>query len=97
MPTEGVLRGIAREVAEYAQEGVAHLDQEVLELQRQLAEKEAERDAARAAPQRLPTYRAGDGGNYYCPNCWIERGVQSALRSIDCSCACSPSISSTMR
>lgn len=82
MSTEGTLRRIARELAEYDQQQVAYLDEQVAELRRQLAEKEAARDAARAAPARLATYKPVSGADTYCPNCWIERGDLSPLRGI---------------
>lgn len=82
MSTEQELRRIAHEAAGYAQDRLAVLEQEVMELQQRLAEKEAERDAARDAPTRLANFSAGSGGNYFCPHCWIERGVRSALRPI---------------
>jgi hypothetical protein len=56
MTTEIGLQRAAREIAEQAQSLVFGLESEVLDLETKLAQKKAERDAARRAPQRLTNF-----------------------------------------
>jgi hypothetical protein len=82
MTTERELRQAAREIAAQAQAAVTRLEQETLDLKTRLAEKEAERDAARLAPKRLANYPVRLGTDYQCPRCWIEHEKRSPLRPI---------------
>jgi predicted RNA-binding Zn-ribbon protein involved in translation (DUF1610 family) len=72
----------ARDVATAAQARISQLEQEALELKARLAEKEAERDAARSAPKRLLDLPITVGADYACPRCWIARGKRSAMRTV---------------
>ena len=82
MSIEQELRRFAREIAARAEQQVAHLENEVLELQQRLAEKKAECDAARGAPKRLSNYDVSLGADYQCPRCWIEHERRSPLRPV---------------
>ena len=82
MSPEEALKRKAREIATEAQRRVSYLEQEALELKGRLAQKEAERDAARSAPKRLSNYDVSLGADYQCPRCWIEHERRSPLRPV---------------
>jgi hypothetical protein len=82
MSTERELRRAAQEAAEYAQTFASQLEQEVSDLEMRLAQKKAERDAARLAPKRLADFQVKIGADYQCPHCWMENGIHSPLHGI---------------
>lgn len=79
MSIEGVIQEEAGEIAAREHQRAAHLQQEYLQIQSQADELKAQRDAARAAPERLANFRVKIGGNYQCPACWIMRNTSSPL------------------
>jgi hypothetical protein len=79
MGTDQELRKIARETADYAQGCVAHLEQEVRDLETLLADKKKELDAASLAPKRLANFQVAIAADYQCPYCWIHSGAKSPL------------------
>ncbi len=82
MTADQELRKIASETARYAQARVTRLEEEVLDLEKRLAEKKTERDSARLAAKRLSNFQVTIGTDYQCPRCWIESGTRSPLRPI---------------
>jgi|tagenome__1003787_1003787.scaffolds.fasta_scaffold20852903_2 hypothetical protein len=82
MTIESELRKIARELAAQAQDRLARLDREVLDLESRLAKKQTERNAARLGPQRLADFQPQIGSNYQCPRCWIEDESPARLTPI---------------
>src|SRR5262245_37151390 len=77
-------------IRQAAQEIAARIQGRLPDIERRLAgakenrlKIEAERDAARLAPQRLSDFPIqSEGGNYHCPRCWVEEGGLSPLRHI---------------
>ena len=82
MPIEDELRKAAREIAEQAKARVTHLEREIIDLEKRLAEAKAKCDSARLAPQRLANYQVKLGADYQCPRCWIDSETLSLLRPV---------------
>jgi DNA-directed RNA polymerase subunit RPC12/RpoP len=76
------IRQAAQEIVARIQERLSDIERRLAEAKEQAAKLQAERDAARLAPQRLSDFPIESGGNYLCPRCWIERGGLSSLRRI---------------
>lgn len=76
------LRQKAMEIADAAQARVSELDHVIAKIEQQKSEKETERDMARGAFQRLANYPVSIGGNYQCPDCWVNYGKMSPLQPI---------------
>jgi hypothetical protein len=82
MSTGDELRRIACEAAQYAQARVTQLDAEIFDLQKQLASKQTERDAASSALDRYANFPLSAGADGPCPYCWIETGQNVPIRPI---------------
>ena len=76
------IRQAAQEIAARIQERLSDIERRLAEAKEKVAKIEAERDAARLAPQRLSDFPIQSAGNYLCPHCWVEEGGLSPLRHI---------------
>ena len=82
MTADTELKQYAVQIAESLKSQEASFEREILDLETQLAQARASRDAARGAVKRLADFQVQIRGNYQCPRCWIEHGIQSNLRSV---------------
>ena len=76
------IRQAAQEIAARIQGRLSDIEPRLAEAKEQVAKIQAERDAARLAPQRLSDFPIQSGDNYLCPRCWVEEGGLSPLRHI---------------
>jgi hypothetical protein len=74
------IRQAAQEIAARIKGRLSDIERRLTEAKEQVAKLQAERDAARLAPQRLSDFPIQSGGNNLCPRCWIEAGGLSPLR-----------------
>jgi hypothetical protein len=82
MTIERELARIAQALATSLEGRQARLEQEIIDLQKETAKKQAALDAARIAPKRLTDFRVTLGRDFQCPYCWVEHGVRSSLRAV---------------
>lgn len=73
------MREAAREIAAEVEQSVARLQREQPELEKRLAEKQAQLDLASLAPKRLANYVVRVGADYQCPRCWIYEEKRSRM------------------
>ena len=76
------IRQAAQEIAARVQGRLSDIEGRLAEAKEQVAKIQAERDAARLAPQRLSDFPIQSGDSFLCPRCWVEGGGQSPLRHI---------------
>jgi uncharacterized small protein (DUF1192 family)/DNA-directed RNA polymerase subunit RPC12/RpoP len=76
------LKQAAIEIADRLEARVSQLDREIAGLEQERAKKQAERDLASRAPQRLANFPVQVGSDYLCPRCWIEEGKRSPIAPI---------------
>ena len=72
----------AQEAAKSAEQRIAYLDAELAEVEKQKANIDEKRAAARIAFERLANYPVTRGTDYLCPLCWVEDGKDSLLRPV---------------
>lgn len=73
---------LAHDLAEAAKVTIPHLEKEIFELQTELTQKEAQREAAGRAIERAANYPLTRGIDRICPSCWVLDGVESTLRCV---------------
>jgi predicted RNA-binding Zn-ribbon protein involved in translation (DUF1610 family) len=79
MKTESRIRAIAEDFVAQSHANVARLKTELIEAQQRVAKLTAELNTARLAPKRLTSFQIRRDGDYQCPRCGIQRGIQAAL------------------
>jgi ribosome-interacting GTPase 1 len=79
MKTEDRIREIAEEFVAQSQAKAARLKAELMRAQQRVAKLTAELNAARLAPRHLQNFQIMRDGDYQCPRCGIERGIQAVL------------------
>jgi hypothetical protein len=72
----------AQEIAEQAHAKIAHLDNQLADIEKQKAAIEVERHKARSALKRAADFPVKSGDDYLCPLCWVDDGVTSSLRPV---------------
>jgi hypothetical protein len=83
MPSiEAQIAEIARRMALHQQHEASGLQNQINEIEDRKAKLLAERDLARGARERLANFEVKIGTDYQCPDCWISRGIRSALYAI---------------
>ena len=79
MLIEDTIRQKANEIAGRERQRAEYLHEEYLSLRAQASHLKSRRDAARAAPERVASFRAKLGAGYHCPACWVIRNSPSLL------------------
>jgi hypothetical protein len=73
----------AKGIAANMQNRQAQLEREQQELEKQIAEIKAKRDATRGAPDRVVNFQVSIGPWRQCPRCWIEEYRRSNLSEVN--------------
>jgi len=73
---------IAHDIAGQLDGRDSALQRELADVENLKAEIEAERNLLRGVAERLNTYQAKVGIDYFCPRCWIEDADESRMRPI---------------
>ena len=76
------IRHAANEIAQAAQQRATSLKREIVELEEQLAEKNAALQSSHQAHDRLLNFHPQVGIDYQCPRCWIEDDLRATLRGV---------------
>lgn len=82
MSSEKEFCRIANDFANTAQVQISRLEGEILELQKDLAKKQTQRNSATRALERAANYPVTRGVDYVCPACWVLEGATAILRNI---------------
>src|SRR5262245_31346980 len=72
----------AQDIALQQEQRASAIQQEILKLEEQLLQKQAAMNSCRLAAQRLSNFVPQVGANYYCPRCFIEHELVTALDPI---------------
>jgi hypothetical protein len=81
MSIQDVLRQLATDHAQRAQEKSCSLQRALLEIEELKRKLEEKLDMARLARNRLASFRLEIAGEFQCPECWIESGRKSRVIS----------------
>jgi hypothetical protein len=76
------IEDIADDIASALQNSQAALEQQILDLEKRLAELHAERNLARSAANRAANMEVFVNNHYECPRCWVMRGEHAKLRPV---------------
>jgi hypothetical protein len=79
MKTEHRIRAIAEDLVEHSYLKTARLIAELIEAQQRVEQLTAELKAAKQAPKHLTDFQIRHNGDYQCPRCGIQRGVQASM------------------
>lgn len=71
---------LARDIAGISAAQTEHLQIELLELQKKEAEIRRQLEMAKTAGQRLVNFQPVINGHIQCPDCWVSRAQQVAMR-----------------
>ena len=70
---------LAKEAAKAAQQDIARLRNEILELEKRKTTTAATLELAICAVNRFDHFEPVIDGKLQCPVCWVERGIRSQL------------------
>lgn len=71
---------IAGQIVARQQSRATEIKGELARIENKKAQLQAELEATHLALDRLANFKVKIGGDFQCPACGIERGIQSALR-----------------
>ena len=76
------IQAIATQIAGNAHDRASTLERELAAIEARKCEIQAQLKTARLAAKRLADFQVNVGGQYQCPNCWIERETKVMLKPI---------------
>jgi hypothetical protein len=82
MDTNNQLRHYAVEFAQHAHARKAEMDRKIAELEAERTMLQSQSDAVGDIPKRLREYPVKIGADYICPRCWVAHGVTEPLKPI---------------